>query len=286
MKLFLVPCLLLSLLSVRLFAQEGWGSVAPITYAFTETVEVGALAIKDETGRVLTATEGGGTTRSNSFSVVTTTNVADFGAVPTKTVSTLEAATKLAVYRLGNSEILDFLVALEVIPSKAGYSLQALMDVDGNFVGVFARSGTRTVDGVFPTLNLEGFSMVGGAAVSVSSGRVSRVTSTNLSTQVETLSGSSTTTSSFRSALAVGLPAVLGAPEVPLTGLMTGTSRVVVKLVSDESGQTVYFVNVPGTLRVDRLFAYGDSYLSEGVLTTSAATMVDLAFYTAGSPNQ
>jgi|GEM_PF-6878516 hypothetical protein len=259
------------------FSQANWGSTGAVTVALTLSYTDEALMLKDETGKVLTAANGGGPTFENTFMVETLAGPVD-EKVPVKTVSTTEYGSKISVAKWGNVEIIKQLVQEEILPQKgkapfiAGWSIIAIYGPDGIPLSYVARHTDKTTIDI-PLIITPGTPMASAKAektvMTDNTPLVGEPTSTIVHTFSESYRGPGTASVPF-----------LGGP-LDVNGLLTGSTKIVLKTEGTGIDKIVTEVFVPGAIKLDKVLGTTElEDVVEGSISVAPGAVVNLDLFT------
>jgi hypothetical protein len=256
-----------------------WGTVSTMTIALSLSFTIPGTVLKDETGKVLTAANGGGPAFQNNYAVITN-NAAN---IEIKRVETAEAVTKVITFKYGNVELLKELAAADILPHKgtapfiAGWSIVVVTDASEEKT-VYARHTDMTM----VLLNGIGFGLVNeGVLAEAFTGNFKDVvtTVTNPTTSLQTITRTLIDTFSTKGA---GSGAV---GDLSFSGLYTeigGKSVIKLETISGEKISTDVYLT--GALKLDKIAGAGTSSegptgVVEGSMSTTAAVLTDLNLY-------
>jgi hypothetical protein len=265
-------------------AQATWATSRPLTVALTISYTAPGLMMKDENGKVLPASEGGGPAFENNYSVSTVN--AD-GEV-TKQVDTMESGGKTVIVKYGNVEVLKELLAQDMLPgigtkepSISGWSLVIIGDAIEGTDSVFARHTTKImvpVEGISFGLSEE-------FAVASTYSHKSVTTITTSPSTGETTEKTVTTGTGSSKGLGFGsVPGIEG-----FHGHFTSAAgKTIVKIETIEGEKFPTEVHTPGAQKLEKIAGAVEFELSEsgagyleGSMSTTAATVVDMNIYSA-----
>ncbi len=264
-------------------SPQSWGSTGAVTVALTLTYNSEALQLKDEFGKVLPNTEegGGGSTFQNIYTVKTLGGPVD-AKVPIKSVTTNEYGSKLGVWRWGNAQIIQSLVAEGKLPEigkppfLAGWSIIMVFNQYAGATSVVARHVTKLTIPI-------GFEITSGPE----SFFVATINSKEIVTKNTPLTGSPSTTEtrtyteSFKGRASAIIPSYAVEPFV-LSGLWSGGYKVTPKTSVDFMTGQIFntFVYSPTAQKLDKVLGVGgaDPFqdLIEGSISVAAGVIVDL----------
>jgi hypothetical protein len=263
-----------------------WGTVSTLTVALTATSETPGTVLKDESGRIVLISDGGGPVSENTYSVSTL----DRDGNETKRIDTHEIATKTMTYKFGNAEILRQLIiegSLPAIgssqPTIMGWSIVIVSD-ETKVKTLYARH-TSKVMVELSGIDLDTFNGVSPEAQARTINYKEVIT-----TATNPLTGESTTSRLLTDTLtskAFGKGSfTVGSDTFSVAGLYTETaSKTVIKLETI-AGEKVYTdIWVAGALKLDKITGarLSDSFpngeVIEGTLSTTASVVTDLNLY-------
>lgn len=260
------------------FSQSNWGSTGAVTVALSLSITKEALKSKDETGKVIPISDGGGPTYENSFSVETLGGPAN-DRVTVRAVSTDEYGSEIFTAKWGNAEILKHLVEEGVLPQKgkkppfiAGWSIIAIYDAEGSPLSYVARHTDKT------TIEIP-------MSITPGDPMASEKSEKTVTTDNTPINGneSSTTTHTFSEKYkGLGSASVhFSEGTLDVSGLLTGSIRMVVKSEGRGEDRVSTEVYVPGAVKLGNIV--GASVFDdvvEGSISVEGATIVDLDAFT------
>jgi len=255
-----------------------WGSTGAVTVALTLSYTNEALQAKDPAGKVIpVGTEGAGATFENTYTVETLGGPAD-ERVPIKTVSTTEYGSKISVAKWGNADILTELVKDLTLPKKgkapfiAGWTLMAVYGVDGIITAYVARHTDKT------RIDIPLDIMPGTPIASAKSEKTVDTDFSPLTGEPPPPTSVHTFSETYKGLGTASVPFLDGPLE--LSGLLTGSTKIVVKTEGTGIDKIVTEVYVPGAIKLDKIL--GASALEdvvEGSISVAAGAVVDLNTY-------
>lgn len=258
-------------------AQSNWGSTGAVTVALTLTYETEALQLKNETGRVLSAIEGGGPTFQNTYTVETLGGPVD-DRVPIKSVTTNEYGSKIGVWRWGNAEIIKMLVEDGTLPQigrtpyLAGWSILVIFDGEGAPTGVVARHTNKTTVPIDVDLQ-------GGLEVGATSSKTIVTNNTPLTGEPSTTE-TRTLTNSYKGPGSATVP-FLDSP-LEITGLWTSGLKVTPKTEGTGIDKITTFVYSYNASKLDKVLGVSSMEdLVEGSISVAAGVIVDMDVFNA-----
>lgn len=273
---------LLAILSLggSAFSQANWGSYGNLTVDLTLTSTFESLLLKDEIGKILSAAEGGGPTNSNTFSVVTLNSQDE----EIKRVDTEEFGSTRQVSRLGNAQILAYLVDSQVLlpkgtkaPFIAGYSLVVVFDGEEAMPTVYVRHSDKSM------VPLPDF-MLGGAEdfnLATIKRKFDTTTTTNPATSDQTVTESLTYSNSYKGLGTATVPTFLGPFEC--RGITTGSYKYFTKTEGAGIDKITTRVFAPVSFNLDKtigVYSGGDEPgLIEGSFNIPKVFVTDLNVY-------
>ncbi len=257
--------------------SQTWGSTGNVTVALTLSWEAFALQAKDEVGKVIPAgEEGSGPTDTNTYSVETLGGPVG-EKVAIKTVNTTENGTKISTMKFGNVDILKILAQdpawpkIGKAPFIAGWTIVAVYDQQGMVSSYEARHATKVL------VNIPDFMISPGDLT------ITALTEKTVDTEFNPLTGEPppptsvhTYSDTYKSTGSASVP-FYDAEMLEVSGLLTGSTKLVFKTQGTGENKVTEEVLVPGAVKLDKIL--GISTLDdvvEGSIGVSAGAVIDL----------
>lgn len=267
------------------FSQSMWGTTSSVTVALTFTYELPALQQKEidpDTGKLVISKDEDGKpipAFENNYTLETYNKDGEV----TKSVTTDEYGSKMAVSKFGNADILAYLVDSGVLEPKGskfpfitGYSL--IVVDDGMMSMVYAKHTDKTIPLEPVDEFILGDGEEGGAFVATASRKSVETATFNPSTGAETFSSTFSYSETYKEAGFVSVPSFMG--PIECSGLWTGTYKAVAKTETIEGEKFITQVLVPGAAKFDKIVGVleGDlgAEILEGTISVGAGAIVDV----------
>lgn len=293
----------LSIPMASVYAQgdKVWAAAGGVTISLVETWSEEALLQKDEEGNLISEQTDGQSYRIPTFENQFSTSTGN------RFIETYEYGSKIGTYRIGNRQILEQMLADELLDGSTsirGWSIVALYnDVSYGTEGsnekslptFYARhTGTRMIE-------IEDFVITPGLGVDRTS--IKEVTTTTSTEEDERINTSYSFSSSFRQPFELAASAYWGTIQGVLSGSTKYAARrdFYIDEVYDEIRDTIvekripetYDLLVPGTLKLDKMVSKpqleeqseeGTSTdepesMFEGSITVGLPRVVELSIY-------